>query len=147
MLKFLKQNSPTSLEVITEFEEINQIILPNDYKEFLLRINGGEVKYGVVEYLHVNGKHEKATITDIYGLPTTKAELEPDSIEVLHVNEKYDPLLVIANEIGGHLNIVISLAAQHFGNVYIWLYSNSYITKICDSFDKFVDTIQFENEV
>ena len=41
----------------------------------------------------------------------------------------------------------ISLSKNYFGYIYIWLDSNDYIAKICDSFDKFVDQIQFENEM
>lgn len=146
MLKFLEQNPPTTSEIVTKFEEINQITLPNDYKTFLLRINGGQLDYGILEYAQVNGNREKATIMDIYGLPSTITELEADSIEVLRINKKYDPVLVIANEIGGHLSIVLSLSVQHFGIVYMWLDSNNHITHISDSFNEFVDAIQFEND-
>ncbi|EEH2569867.1 SMI1/KNR4 family protein, partial [Salmonella enterica] len=42
MATFINTKSPATIEDICKFEKDNQITLPDDYKEFLLKYNGGQ---------------------------------------------------------------------------------------------------------
>jgi hypothetical protein len=51
-IQFDQQNSLVSAEQISEFESAQGLTLPEDYKQFLLETNGGELKPGMlVDYI------------------------------------------------------------------------------------------------
>src|SRR5205085_1486700 len=65
-IKMTKQGSPVSLEQIEQFELRNGVVLPDSYKRFLLRDNGGEP---MPDRLVVPGWHGQSTaVNRFFGL-------------------------------------------------------------------------------
>lgn len=116
LVKITKQASPVSPERIKQFEQENGFLLPDAYKNFLLRSNGGEP---TPDRLIVPGWRGKSTaVNRFFGLEEGGSyDLEAS----LHNVEDYVPsgFIPIAEDSGGNL-LCLGTAGSQAGKVYFW---------------------------
>jgi hypothetical protein len=116
MIEFLEQHAATSAAKIEAFEAARDIKLPDDYRTFILRVNGGK---GPKQPL-VNVLPGVATrLTEFKGL----LEREAHSImrtELGNFSEEAERLFVqIAEDQGGNL-FVLDTRPEAFGAIYFF---------------------------
>jgi len=137
-----------SEEDIRTLEFKLSLLLPKDYKAFLLANNGGRPEPDAFPILNFEN-NPKDAIADFFGIDQ---ELETDNIEWNYTVLKGripNHLLPIADTGSGDL-ICLSLSGIDKGKVYFWdhegeheppTYDNVYL--IADSFEEFLDSIHF----
>ena len=137
-------------EDIKELEEKTKMKLPEDYKEFLRRTNGGDMK-NRNNYLKFEGIKEKITVTHFFGV-TLKAP-EVTSYRLLYFYEKwrgkfFEGMLPIAYTYGGHCVIIFYQDEEKEGYYLLdWdlFHKEStpthYLYKIADTFDELLNNI------
>ncbi|OMF94221.1 SMI1/KNR4 family protein [Paenibacillus sp. FSL R7-0337] len=110
-----------SSEVLTEsrlrdFEGINGLQLPQQYREFLLKHNGG---YPKPYYFTISREQGMGMVNVFYGI----GEMYDDLDKKIH---NFDEILEagfipIADDSGGN-QICLGLTEAHFGHVYFWIH-------------------------
>ena len=138
---------PASAEAIEHVERRLDVVLPEDYKRFLRRQNGG--------YLEPNA-HEQGggvSVRYLYGAGPTGDEHLDDLESVARLyspeGEADDELapgfLPIGEDDGGNL-ICLKVAGEDYGAVYFWehevLPEGDAYARIADSFEAFFDGLR-----
>lgn len=108
-------------EVLTEarlqvFERIIGVQLPNHYRDFLLRYNGG---YPTPYYFSISKVQGKGMVNIFYGIGEMYDNLDK-KIDIFDdiLNAGFLP---IADDSGGN-QICIGLTEKCFGNIYFWIH-------------------------
>lgn len=145
-MKFEKINpfGPVNSADIVEFEESNEVILPDDYKEFLLDQNGGLPISNTISSINTD-------VNWLYGMVE-----EPAWASLFHALDIYEGripawYIPIGNDSGGNVYIM-SLFDDNKGVVAIWWHeeeaeengSNFFenLTHVADSFQEFLDILE-----
>ncbi len=138
-----KQASPVSPEQIKRFEQENGLLLPDSYKNFLLRSNGGEPK---PDRLVVPGWRGKSTaVNRFFGLGEGgNYDLETS----LHNVEDYVPngFMPIAEDSGGNLLCLGTTGSQE-GKIYFWDHEEAdgddphNLRELAESIDELLDKL------
>jgi len=149
-------NHPIKEEDIQIFERANNIVLPNDYKKFLIKYNGGEPVYSLFK---LNRELGTIVVNTLYGLNTQ--EKYDDIAEQIQTysNRISNQFIPIGDDPGGN-QIVLGISGDFKGKVYFWdhnteLENNEFIEnklpenmyKLADSFDEFMNKLEEDNEV
>lgn len=128
---------------IVEFEETNEVSLPNDYKDFLLKCNGGRPNPNLLQ------DHD----TDVQWLFSMVEK--PSWASFFHALDVYEGripawYIPIGTDSGGNLYIM-SLYEENKGVVALWLHEyeakeneTDYfdnLTHVADSFAEFTDLL------
>ncbi|QOS80377.1 SMI1/KNR4 family protein [Paenibacillus sp. JNUCC31] len=110
-----------SNEVLTEsrlqdFERINGVQLPQQYREFLLKYNGG---YPKPYYFTISKEQGIGMVNIFYGIGEMYDNLDK-KVDI------FDDILdagfiPIADDSGGN-QICLGLTEKHFGDVYFWIH-------------------------
>lgn len=154
MVRFSQTEAQISLAQINEVEFSVGLNFPNDYKEHLLKYNGGKCIPNVFSF-YENGKVTQSGIDWFLAIYDGEYDNLKDYIITYKVEEKRMPshLLPIAHDPGGNL-ICISCGGDDEGCVYFWDhenevdytesddsdYSNLYL--IAGSFNEFISGLQ-----
>jgi hypothetical protein len=146
-VKFSRQGELVSESVISQFEVDEKIILPDDYRQFLLDTNGGRTR-GLLAYKNPKQELVRGIITVFYGFRVTddKNLLDIRSIRKIFEEDIPDELLSIGGLDGGHHEVVLSVKGD-IGKVYTWMYglpSYEYADLVAESFTDFLKHITFD---
>jgi cell wall assembly regulator SMI1 len=115
--KFEFSERPISANEISEFEKHYDVNLPEDYKRFLLRNNGGRP---VPDFFTVWDDGDGVSVSWFCSVKYGDDRLDL-TLDMLWLAEQVVPrtLLPVANDPGGDL-ICISLDEKEYGKVYMW---------------------------
>ena len=138
-------HEPTNLEAIEKFETLIQAKLPNDYKQFLLKHNGGHPVPNSFKLSEpINEKNESIGIAWFYAL--YDGEVCNITTHFQHSRSKIpDEFLPIAYGSGGEL--CLGIKGDDYGKLYYWTTNWScwnkddlnYLYYVCDSFTDFIN--------
>jgi hypothetical protein len=117
-IEVLEPERPTNLEEIAEFERLIRAKLPEDYKQFLLKHNGGHPVMDTFDLVEpINKNNTTVGVAWFYALYegqacnlSLKFEISRDRLP-----EEYIP---IAYDSGGDLCIVVK--GENYGQVHYW---------------------------
>ena len=140
-----------SNEVLTEsrlrdFERINGVQLPQQYREFLLKYNGG---YPKPYYFTISKEQGICMVNIFYGIGEMYDNLDK-KIDI------FDDILdagfiPIADDSGGN-QICLGLTEKYFGDVYFWIHDedpedmgNMYL--LAKDFGGFLEKLYDNNEI
>ncbi|CAL2080627.1 SMI1/KNR4 family protein [Tenacibaculum sp. 190524A05c] len=121
-----------------ELEELEKLIgarLPSDYKEHMLKFNGGKVPHDK-DYI-INYNNQDFFLSGFYTLKHGVSNIED------YYNNKhsflYPKLLPIGVIVGGYL--ALGYKEENYGEVYVY-FSDSLPFKVANSFGAFIDNIE-----
>ena len=148
-MEFTVIHPKIAIEVVESFEKKINRKLPKEYKEFLLKHNGGRVNEDSFDYNDRYGANG-STLHTIYGLLDENDSYDLDYNRRMYDGRILEGYLTIAEDCGGNL-ILLSLDD---GKIYFWDYNleddppstnNMYLVK--NSFNEFLDSLyKFELE-
>ncbi|MPQ44940.1 SMI1/KNR4 family protein [Clostridium tarantellae] len=136
-----------SLEEIKIFEQSIGFSLPDDYKQFLIKYNGGTAK---VRYSNFNVKdlNEDIPLDVLYGLNIEEKVLDLQYVNDEFIDDIFPNSIIIGDDPGSSMIILIN--DNDFKGIYYWDYSfyfpqsseeeNTY--KIADSFKAFINGLK-----
>lgn len=156
-LKFETTNPPIGLDDIAKLESDLNMKLPEQYKQFLLKYNGGQLmlNHRRIIYYDKDFKYNTYTnVRDFCGIVFRGEPHYPQSIRNTYDREYSDDPLdngmlpecipIAWDEDGGHTFYGISISPDLYGQVFMWMpehptYEDANF--IADSFDEFIDLI------
>lgn len=149
------ESSYTSVAIveIAQFEAKQAINLPNDFRVFLLKTNGGKPKPHIFEYFRSN-RSVHSSIRHFFSLDAA-SRYSFDKYLKTYKNRVPENLLPIATDYGSNL-VCIAIKGENYGRVYFWDhdfevidenpdYSNVYL--ISGSFLSFISNLKDSNEI
>lgn len=140
-----ESKSPTNLDEIEKFEELIQAKLPEDYKQFLLKHNGGHPIMDCYKLIEpINERNKEAGIDWFFAL------YDGDVSNIIKKFNNYkdelpDTLLPIAYDSGGVT--CLGIKGEDYGKVYYWTTNYSiwkkedldYLYLASNSFKEFIN--------
>lgn len=108
----------TSLKDIKTFESNNEIKLPKDYVDFLLRYNGGNIELDDRDTIHVDDLGEDINIDVVFGVNTKESELSVEFWTNKYKKEMPQGTIIIGDSYQHGFIILL-----HFGEdsgIYYW---------------------------
>lgn len=138
---------PVNPADIVEFEEENEISLPDDYKNFLLRSNGGRPVFNELPEVGTD-------VQWLFGMVE-----EPDWASLFHALEVYEGripawYMPVGTDSGGNL-FIMSLYAENKGVIALWYHEDEAeengaeyfdnLAHVADSFGEFLDLLTAKN--
>lgn len=138
-------NEKITLKDITEFENRCNINLPNEYKDFLLRYNGG---YPKASTFKISDEYGESVVNKFYGIGNMKGNL--DKVYEILDGELPEGFISIGSDPGGN-EICIGIDEKYYGKIYFWIHdmesdeelSNMFF--LADSFTSFFENL-YESE-
>ena len=144
-IKVIESHAPTNLKEIKKFEKLIQAKLPEDYKQFLLKHNGGHpITNGFELIKPINNKTKEAGISWFFALYDG---------DVCNITRKFmdsrggipDELLPIGYDSGG--KTCLGIKGDYYGKLYYWTTNWSwwsgndynYLYLIANSFTDFIN--------
>jgi len=134
-------------EIINQFERQIDFSLPEDYKYFLRKCNGGtpKIRYSTFMIAELN---EEIPLQVLYGLAFDNSELDLQTWRNEYEDDLESNSLIIGHDFGSGLIVLINSPEKK--GVYYWDHTfnfeqsteekNTY--KIADSFQAFVDKLK-----
>lgn len=154
MVEFSETEVSLNISQIEELEKFIGLSFPSQYKEHLLRFNGGKCSPNVFSFIE-NGKTTDSCIDWFLAIYDGEYDNLRKEIEMVKIEEKRMPrqMLPIAHDPGGNL-ICISCGNDDYGMIYFWNhekevdyemandsdYSNLYL--IAKNFDEFMEQLK-----
>lgn len=86
-------------EDISEIEELFDVVLPNDYKKFLLKYNGGAVKLNEFNKLFLDDANETVSIDVLYGIHTDKKASDIEYWTNEYAEDLFEKTIIIGDSI------------------------------------------------
>ncbi|WP_282609455.1 SMI1/KNR4 family protein [Pelagibius sp. Alg239-R121] len=148
-VEIVKRGPVLTEEKLANFENNNQLKLPEDYKSFMLQYNGG--KPVPCDFPLIGHREESSDVVVFYGVDYELKALELqknfDSIIGYFADPAFDKFFPIANDSFNDL-ICLDLSDEHYGAVVfidrvpMWKdYTAKEIYVIADSFSAFLDML------
>lgn len=106
------------LNDIRNFEKKNQIKLPNDYVDFLIKFNGGGVELINANSIHAGEHAEEINIDVLFGIKTSDSELSVEFWSSKYKAEMPHDAIIIGDSYQ-HGFIVILCSGKDSG-IYYW---------------------------
>ncbi|QLG39189.1 SMI1/KNR4 family protein [Paenibacillus sp. FSL W7-1088] len=136
-------NKKIKLKNIEEFEAKYAVLLPVQYRDFLLEYNGGNVKPNVFK---ISDDEGETALNTLYGLDINESYDELSSVFDSLYGEIPNEFISIGDDSGGN-QICLGTSEEYAGKIYIFLHdieptekmSNMFL--ISDSFDSFLDNL------
>lgn len=154
MVEFSETEKSINISQIEEVEKFVGLRFPFQYKNHLLRFNGGRCNPNIFNFIE-NGKATNSDIDWFLAIYEGESDNLKEYIEIYKIEEKRLPhhILPIAHDSGGNL-ICISCGEEDYGKIYFWDhesevdyslsddtdYSNLYF--IANSFDEFLANLE-----
>ena len=151
MIKFKVVNPKISAERIEEFQIRNGITIPDDYKEFLLRTNGGvPANYHILEFVHNTKGKEQVTLQELFGIEVHSSKMitfDIDEIKEITRETLQSEYLAIGMMVGDHIMAVIRLSGSQKGHIFLWddqlVHNNEKAYHfVASSFEEFLDLLR-----
>jgi hypothetical protein len=138
-LSFQYPHPPTTEAAIANYEKELGFRLPEDYRQFLLKYNGGNrPSRSGFGYKYADGKAQSSAVDSFFGLG-----LEPTYNLKMNQNpqDKPDYLLMIGYDLGSWLGIGITSETK--GQVYIWEHCRQMdVILLAKSFHEFLNMLE-----
>ncbi|MCM3225740.1 SMI1/KNR4 family protein [Terribacillus saccharophilus] len=141
MTSMRNTNDPITLEDISRFEQKYILTLSNQYKDFLLKYNGG---YPQESSFKISEEEGESLVNKFYGIGDMKGNLAKvyDIIE----DEIPEGFLSIANDPSGK-EILLGVNQEFNGKIYLWMHDiepedemdNMFI--LADDFSEFINDL------
>jgi hypothetical protein len=111
------RHGPTSLDEIHQFEARRGLVLPAEYKQFLLKSNGGMPTHDcfVIPGFHGHG----SSLNSFYGIHDDAPHHQLDRALKTYQDRVPDDLIPIAYDAGGNV-ICIGWTGERLGKIYFW---------------------------
>ncbi|UPK42414.1 SMI1/KNR4 family protein [Paenibacillus pabuli] len=143
MATIYNTNEKIKLKNIEEFEAKYAVVLPVQYRDFLLEYNGGNVKPNVFK---ISDDEGETALNTLYGLDINESYDELSSVFDSLYGEIPNEFISIGDDSGGN-QICLGTSEEYAGKIYIFLHdieptekmSNMFL--ISDSFDSFLDSL------
>ncbi|MGV2962607.1 SMI1/KNR4 family protein [Paenibacillus sp. AGC30] len=143
MATIYNTNKEIELKNIEEFEAKYDVVLPVQYRDFLLEYNGGNVKPNVFK---ISDDEGETALNTLYGLDINESYDELSSVFDSLYGEIPNEFISIGDDSGGN-QICLGTSEEYAGKIYIFLHdieptekmSNMFL--ISDSFDSFLDSL------
>ncbi|MCP1422284.1 hypothetical protein J3D43_000800 [Paenibacillus xylanexedens] len=143
MATIYNTNEKIKLKNIEEFEAKYDVVLPVQYRDFLLEYNGGNVKPNVFK---ISDDEGETALNTLYGLDINESYEELSSVFDSLYGEIPNEFISIGDDSGGN-QICLGTSEEYAGKIYIFLHdieptekiSNMFL--ISDSFDSFLDSL------
>lgn len=107
---------------IDEIEELFDVVLPNDYKKFLLKYNGGAVKLNEFNELFLDDANETVSIDVFYGIHTGSKASDIEYWTKEYAEDLFEKTIIIGDSIQQGF---VVLVCDGFNNG-IYYYDDSY---------------------
>lgn len=135
------------LGVIEDFEKNRGIVLPDDYKNFLLKYNGGTPKVKYSTFL-VKELNENMILDRLYGLNLEKRGLNLEFMNNEFGDEELSDVIIIGSDPGSGLIVLVNYEGMK--GVYYWddqlnfeqSTEDDNMYKVADSFDEFITNLK-----
>ena len=134
---------PTNDQVIAEFEGRHGFRLPDDYRSFMLKQNGGRAAEQVKLRAKVSGK-KISSLDELFAF-TDDFDSSIEANLVCYAGRLRADLLPIGSDAGGNV-IALSVAGESAGAVFFWHHEaeveaspdevNKGLVRVADSFDE-----------
>lgn len=136
-LTFHYPHPPTSEEAVAALEKELGYPLPEDYRNFLLKYNGGSRPTPkTFDYKSPNGKASRSSVEIFFGLDVEESK----NIKVQQDADQPDYLFIIGGDLGGLLCIGIN--GDYQGKIYVWETTIGLdIILLANSFNEFLDKL------
>lgn len=136
MLIFSETEENITLSQIEEIEQYVGLIFPQQYKEHLLKHNGGRCEPNVFEFITDTGKLNSSCINWFLAIYDGNYDNLKGAIESYKIEEKRMPIhiLPIADDPGGNA-ICISTSGADEGYIYFWDHEQEVDYTISDDSD------------
>lgn len=112
---------------IKNIEKLKHCVLPTDYKEFLLKHNGGSPNFDTFEINNdfSDGSSSFDDIRFFFGIDNTSSRKNYDIFKKIKQSKNRIPeeLLPIATDSLGNI-ICIGIKEKHYGKIYFWDHEN-----------------------
>lgn len=139
-------HGPTSREEIASFEARRKVSLPEEYKAFLLKSNGGSP---VPNVFQVPGFHYKDAVLDFfYGIHNREEIFQLDKACDVYAGRIPADLIPIADDPFGNV-ICLGWKGKRRGKIYFWDHENEgdeqdygNVHLVASSLAEFLDTLQ-----
>jgi len=148
VIKIVDPHRPTSNQEIDLFEKDLNIKLPTEYRNWLLKFNGGSPRPRVFEF-RLDGEEASSCVAWFYAIDEGRINNLRKTIEVFKLNDVRMPvdLLPIACDPGGN-QICLGYQGDNLGKVFFWdheqecggEYDNCYL--IANSFNEFLANLK-----
>jgi hypothetical protein len=124
MITFSRLQKPISPKEIEEIEHYIRLKFPEEYKEHLLKFNGGQCTPNIFSFVE-NGKETNSNIDWFLAINDGKYNNIKEDIEILKIDEKRMPVHIvpIAHDSCGNM-VCISCGIQDYGYIYFWDHEN-----------------------
>ncbi|MDA7026852.1 SMI1/KNR4 family protein [Bacillus sp. CLL-7-23] len=148
MATVTSENEKVSLENIKTFEDDYNVTLPEEYKNFLLEYNGGDVNPNVFK---ISDEQGESALNTLYGLNISAEYDELSSVFDSLEGELPQELLSIGDDSGGN-QICIGISGNYFGKIYIWMHDieeGEYMDNVfflANNFNEFLDSLYEDEE-
>lgn len=150
-MKIKQSLDPISRETILSLEKKFNFTFPADYKEFLLKHNGGTPSHQY--FSTIDGKIEEI-LSSFFPISSSEEDNLADEIEGITLAGQLPPdLIPIAIAIGGDDRVVLAISGENYGKVFHWAWSEEsdnhnasydYVRLISNSFDSFLEKLTEE---
>jgi cell wall assembly regulator SMI1 len=124
LITFLESETPITRNDIAHLENLLKLKLPEEYKNHLLKHNGGRCKPNVFKF-HENNKLARSNVDWFLAIYEGKYDNLNKYIENFKLDRKRMPfhMVPIAHDPGGNL-ICISCGQNDYGFIYFWDHEN-----------------------
>lgn len=144
--KIIKPNpyGSINLKKLEAFEKQLKIRLPEEYREFLVKYNGGKLEKNM---LTINESEEDTIIHNVYALVDNPPYVSlEEKYKIFNTNEfKFsNEYLAIMNDSMGN-QILLKLQEPNLGTIYFWDHeSDDNFIKVSNNFYEFIDSLEEE---
>lgn len=159
MVAFSNTKGNLDISQIEAMEEFVGLRFPEEYKNHLLKYNGGRCEPNVFSFVE-NGIRTTSALDWFFAIYDGEYNRLRDYLEIYKLDQKRMPnhMLPFASDVVGNA-ICLSCGEDDYGKVYLWDherevdymistdddYSNLYI--ITNSFDEFLENLQYGEDI
>lgn len=120
--EFLESNKVKSTQSgILAFEKLIKRNLPEDYKDFILRTNGGLLEPTLVFQMRKGEKLVRGSVEDLFGLEEHSENSLQHYYHLYHTEDRrmMKAMIAIGSDAGGN-KVCIDLSVKGYGRIYFW---------------------------
>jgi cell wall assembly regulator SMI1 len=149
LVQIERSEAPISATELDQLEQKLSIRLPKEFKDFILKHNGGKPKPSVFHFKHVAGSYSDSCVDWFLAIYDGEYDNFESYFETYKIDQTRIPaeLVPIAHDPGGNL-VCIAVDGPQVGAVYFWDHENeeesaSYnnVHIIADSFVEFLNSL------
>lgn len=147
--RIFDSKEPIQVQQIDKAEQKLQCKLPDDYKQFLLKNNGGRLDPSDFESEWYGGFHEGLMVARVHYIYDLDRVLSFTDLLVERIPEN---MIVIGKDLEGNC-LLMERKGKDYGKIYYWMLhpdeygsqENDAVGFVADSFDEFINSV-FDEE-